>query len=68
MDFQLYYIFDIKYEFYVYPGGNVEDIRLEWSGPIDIQSTDAGMQINIASSKNELPASYVNLLGNTTGA
>ncbi len=40
---------NLKYEFYVYPGANIDDIQLEWSGSVDILKNYHGMKININS-------------------
>lgn len=39
----------LKYEFYVYPGGDVDKIKLRWIGPVDINLVDEGMMINVRS-------------------
>ena len=35
----------LKYEFYIYPGGNVHDIQLSWEGA-SITSVNDGMKIH----------------------
>ena len=38
---------ELKYNFYVYPGGNPANIMLQWHGPISIQQIETGMKITI---------------------
>ncbi|UCG03244.1 MAG: right-handed parallel beta-helix repeat-containing protein [Candidatus Heimdallarchaeota archaeon] len=37
----------LKYEFFVHPGGNVKDIRLHWTGPISLELLNAGINIKV---------------------
>lgn len=37
----------LKYEFFVHPGGRVEDIKLQWNGPLTLELLDVGIQITI---------------------
>jgi parallel beta-helix repeat protein len=37
----------LKYEFFVYPGGNYKEIKLKWSGPVSLELVNAGMKISI---------------------
>ncbi|MFX1254013.1 MAG: SBBP repeat-containing protein [Promethearchaeota archaeon] len=37
----------LKYEFFVYPGGKLEDIKLHWTGPVSLQLLEQGMQIQV---------------------
>ncbi|MFW9990808.1 MAG: SBBP repeat-containing protein [Candidatus Odinarchaeota archaeon] len=39
----------IKYEFFVYPGGRVEDIQLQWNGPVTLKLQNGDMQITVQS-------------------
>ncbi|TXT54368.1 MAG: exported protein of unknown function [Candidatus Thorarchaeota archaeon] len=52
----VYYIQDgkLKYDFVVHPGGNPEDIRLSWSGPVNVDITDEGCIVSAdATTRNE---------------
>ncbi len=37
----------LKYEFYVHPGGNVNDIKFRWVGPVEIALNNEGIDISI---------------------
>ncbi|MFX1254011.1 MAG: SBBP repeat-containing protein [Promethearchaeota archaeon] len=37
----------LKYEFFVYPGGKLEDIKLHWTGPVSLQLLEQGMKIQV---------------------
>jgi hypothetical protein len=39
----------LKYDFYVFPGGNYEEIQLRWNGPVNLEQTDDGLQITVSS-------------------
>ena len=41
----------LKYNFYIYPGGNPASIRVEWNGPVSLKQTGTGMQITVATSQ-----------------
>lgn len=57
----------LKYEFFVYPGGNVEDIKLRWIGPVSLSLRPNGMNIRLKTSTNNIniidtvPVSYQSL-------
>ena len=38
---------NLKYNFYVYPGGNPKDIQIRWNGPITLLKTIEGIRITI---------------------
>lgn len=60
----------LKYEFYVYPGGNVDDITIRWKGPISINLLHNSINIKIKSSMQEIdiidskPVCYQSFLRN----
>ena len=37
----------LKYEFFVYPGANPEDIRIQWQGPISLDLKEEGIGVKI---------------------
>ncbi|MFW9990807.1 MAG: SBBP repeat-containing protein [Candidatus Odinarchaeota archaeon] len=37
----------IKYEFFVYPGGRVDDIQLQWNGPVTLEMQDRNIQVTV---------------------
>jgi hypothetical protein len=37
----------LKYEFHVYPGGNPNDIKLQWSGPVNLEYCIDGVKISV---------------------
>ncbi len=60
----------LKYDFYVYPGGNYEDIQLRWTGPISITQIDDGLQVRIEtlnSEKSVIDGNPINFLGTLQG-
>ena len=38
---------NLKYNFYVYPGGNVNNIQMKWNGPVSMEHSVQGMQITV---------------------
>ena len=38
---------NLKYNFYVHPGGNPKDINIQWNGPVLVKKTPQGMKIAI---------------------
>ncbi len=39
----------LKYDFFVYPGGNYEDIQFRWEGPVSLNQVHDGLQITVSS-------------------
>ncbi|MFW9990806.1 MAG: SBBP repeat-containing protein [Candidatus Odinarchaeota archaeon] len=37
----------IKYEFFVYPGGRVDDIQLQWNGPVTLELQNGDVQVTV---------------------
>ena len=37
----------LKYEFFVYPGGNPENIKIHWQGPVSLESKEDGFRVKI---------------------
>ena len=61
----LHYMMDngkLKYEFYVYPGGNPKDIQIQWNGDVSLQSQEKGIQIlpNLPSQSGIIDSNPVN--------
>ena len=38
---------NLKYNFYVYPGGNPDEIQIHWNGPVELEKTSEGIQITV---------------------
>jgi hypothetical protein len=52
----------LKYEFHVYPGGNPDDIKLQWSGPVNLDYCIDGIKISV-----EQTSSNANFMAHKTG-
>ena len=44
----------LKYNFFVYPGGDPANIILQWNGPVTLEQTEIGMQITVSSSNGQI--------------
>ncbi|MFX0137176.1 MAG: SBBP repeat-containing protein [Candidatus Hodarchaeota archaeon] len=44
----------LKYEFYVYPGGNPNEIKLHWTGPIDLAIINDQIKLTIHTPSNTI--------------
>lgn len=43
----------LKYNFYVYPGGNPQAIQIQWNGPVSIQQVSEGMEITVTTTNGQ---------------
>jgi hypothetical protein len=39
----------LKYEFFVYPGGNLDDIQMQWKGPVSLELVNSNIKVTIQS-------------------
>ena len=42
----------LKYEFFVYPGGNIADIQLQWAGPVLLDLLSTGIVVTVITSSS----------------
>ncbi|MFX1534706.1 MAG: SBBP repeat-containing protein [Promethearchaeota archaeon] len=48
----------LKYEFFVHPGSRLEDIKLQWSGPVSLEILEQGMKVKVQR-KNRLEGEFI---------